>query len=119
MNELGATRELLLVLDDRRLRDAGRCLEEQRLDDQREAETLRQRQTVTWTDHHELGNRDAMVGEQLLRQRLVAREDQAARIASRVGEVKQLEIADDVLIEGGDAGKRLHEIEDDVRLEVP
>jgi hypothetical protein len=118
VNELCPAGELLLVLDDRRLRDAGRRFEEQRFDDQREAETLRQRKPMTRTDHHELGNRDAMVGEQLLRQRLVARENQAARIASRVGEVKQLEITDDVLIEGGDAGKRLHEIEDDVRLEV-
>ncbi len=63
------------------------------------------------------GNANPVIREQLLRERLVAREDQAARIATRVGQPQQLEIADDVLIEGRDAGERLHQVEDDVRLE--
>ena len=58
-----------------------------------------------------------MVGEQLLRERLVAGEYQAARVAACVGQPKQLQIADDVLIERGYAGKRLHQVEHDVRLE--
>ena len=59
-----------------------------------------------------------MVGEELFGERLVAGEDQPARIAPRVRHSQQLEIADDVLIVGGDAGERLHEIEDDLRLEA-
>ena len=58
-----------------------------------------------------------MIGEQLFRERLVAREDQPARIASGVAKPQQLQIADDVLIEGRDAGKRFHQVEDDVQLE--
>ena len=42
----------------------------------------------------EFGDRNAVVGEQLLRQRLVAREQQAARIAAGVGQLQQLEVAD-------------------------
>jgi hypothetical protein len=60
-----------------------------------------------------------MVGQQLLRERLVAGEDQPARVAAGVPEAQQLEVADDVLVEGRDAGKRLHQVEDDVRLEEP
>ena len=40
VDELHAPGELLVVLDDRRLRDAGRRLEEERLDDQREVQPL-------------------------------------------------------------------------------
>ena len=45
------------------------------------------------------GHRDAVVGEHLLRQRLVARQHQAARVAAGVGHAQQLEVADDVLVE--------------------
>ena len=68
-------------------------------------------------DDGEVGHRDAVIGEELLRQRLVARQDQAARIAAGVGQAQQLEVADDVLVERRDAGERLHQVEDDVRLE--
>ena len=43
-------------------------------------------------EHLELRHRDAVVGEQLLRQRLVAREQQAARVAAGVGQLQQLEM---------------------------
>ena len=80
-------RELLVVLDDRRLRDAGRRLEEQRLHDQRErAACFGSAGLRPQPDDGEVGHRNAVVGEQLLRQRLVAREDQAARIAAGIGE---------------------------------
>jgi hypothetical protein len=58
-----------------------------------------------------------VIRKQLLRQRLVARQDEAARIAPGVGEAEQLEIADHVLIERRHTRERLHQIEDDVRLE--
>ena len=85
VDELHALRELVLVLDDRGLRDAGRRLEEQRLDDQREPHRLRQRRLcVRSATTVKSGTRNAVVGEQLLRQRLVAREDQPARVAAGV-----------------------------------
>ena len=68
-------------------------------------------------DHREVGHRHAMVSEELLRQRLVARQNQAARIAAGVRQVQQLEVADDVLVEGGDARERLQQVEHDVRIE--
>jgi hypothetical protein len=58
-----------------------------------------------------------VIGEQLLRQRLVASEDQAARIAACVGQVQQLQITDDVLIEGRNTREGLHQVENDVGLE--
>ena len=67
---------------------------------------------------HELRRRDAVVGEDLLRQRLVAREHHAARIAAGVGLPHQLEERDDVLVVGDDALELLEQVEDDVGLPV-
>ena len=69
-------------------------------------------------DHREVRHGNAVVVEQLLRQRLVAREEHAARIAAGVGQPQQFEVADDVLIERADFVKRLEQIERDVRLEL-
>ena len=55
-----------------------------------------------------------MVAEQLLRERLVAREDQRARVATCVGNTQQFEVGDDVLVEYGLVLELLEEIEDDV-----
>ena len=66
----------------------------------------------------EIRHRDAVIRHQLLGQRLVARQRQAARIASRVRHLQQLEIADDVLIEHDDVVERLHQVEGDGRLEL-
>jgi hypothetical protein len=57
-----------------------------------------------------------VVGEQLLRKRLVAREQQAARIAARVRELEQLEVGDDVLIEDGDVIEGFEQVEGDLRF---
>ena len=57
-----------------------------------------------------------VVGQQLLRQRLVARQHQPARIAAGVGQPQQLEMADDVLIEDRDVVEALEQVEGDVRL---
>ncbi len=117
VDEGDALGQLLVVLDHRRLRDAGGRLEEQRLHDQRKPELARQHGLAAGPHDREVRHRHAVVGEQLLRQRLVARQDQAARVAAGVGQAQQLQVADDVLIEGGDAGERLQQVEDDVRLE--
>ena len=58
-----------------------------------------------------------MIGEEFLGERLVACQDEAARVAAGVGKPQQLEVADHVLIERGDAGECLHQVEDNVRLE--
>ncbi len=54
----------------------------------------------------------------LLGQRLVTREHEAARVASRVGHTQQLEIADHVLVEDSDVVERLHQVEHDRGLEL-
>ena len=59
-----------------------------------------------------------MVGEQLLRERLVAREQQAAGIAPGVRELQEFEVAHDVLIEDRDVVEPFEQIEGDVRLPV-
>ena len=57
-----------------------------------------------------------MVGEDLLGQRLVVRECQAARIASRVRLLQQLQVADDVLIEQRVAVELFEQVECNLRL---
>ena len=66
----------------------------------------------------ELRRRNAVIGQQLLAERLVAREQQAAWVAARVGLAHQLEKGDDVLVVRDDAVELLEQIEDDVRLPV-
>jgi hypothetical protein len=57
-----------------------------------------------------------MEGQQLLAQDLVPRQQQAARIAARIGSAHQLEEGDHVLIVGHDAIEFLEQIEDHLRL---
>ncbi len=66
----------------------------------------------------ELGHRNAMVGEQHLRERLVPRQHQAPRVAAGVGLPQQLEVADDVLVEDRHFVEVLEHVEGDVRVEV-
>ena len=54
--------------------------------------------------------------KQLLAQRLVARQQQAARIAAGVRLAQQLEERDHVLVVGDDAVEFLEQVEDDLRL---
>ena len=63
------------------------------------------------------GTGDTVIGHQLLGERLVARHYQPTRVAARVLQPQKLEVAHDVLVECRDAGKRLHEVEDEMRLE--
>ena len=59
---------------------------------------------------------EAVVGENLLGQRLVARQRQPARIAAGICLLAQLEIADDVRVEMADAAELLDQVESDVRF---
>ena len=99
--------QLLVGVDDRGLRDADRRLLRQRLDDQREGQALGPANRPADAEDLELRHLDAVIREQLLRERLVAREQQAARIAARVRQLQQLEMADDVLVEDRDVVEAL------------
>ena len=59
-----------------------------------------------------------MVRHQFLRERFVARERHAARVTPRVRDAQELQVTDDVLIECADVGEGVHQVEDDVRLEL-
>jgi len=59
-----------------------------------------------------------MVDEELLRQRLLARDDHAARVAAGVRDAQELEQAHDVVVEQDVAVKLLEQVEHDVRLEL-
>jgi hypothetical protein len=59
-----------------------------------------------------------MVVQDLFRQRLVAGDHQSARIAARVRDLNQLEIADHVLVKHRFAPEFLQQVEDNVRLEL-
>jgi hypothetical protein len=67
-------------------------------------------------DDGEIRYPDAMVVEDGFRQRLVARQHEPARIASRVRHAQQLEIRDDVVVEGAELVERLHHVEHDIGL---
>ena len=69
-------------------------------------------------EDREVGAGHAVVAEELLGQRLVTREEQAARVASRVGHLQQLEVGHDVVVEGDDVVETLEQVEGDVGLEV-
>ena len=116
MDERDALLQLLVGVDDRRLGNADRRFLGQRLHDQGERQAFVPADRTPDAAHFRLGDADAMVREQLLRQRLVAREQQPARIAARVGQLQQLEMRDDVLIEDRDVVEALEQIEGDVRL---
>jgi hypothetical protein len=59
---------------------------------------------------------DAVIGEQLLRQRLVPRQQESPRVAARVGQLEQLEVRDDVLVKDRDVIEPFEQVEGDVRL---
>ena len=63
-----------------------------------------------------VGHFQAVIGENLFRHPLIARKDEAARVAAGIGLLAKLEIGHDVLVEMTDAGKLLKEIEDNVGL---
>ena len=75
VNELDALREALIVFDHGRLRDTDRGILEQRFDDQRKAQFRRAHERVTLVELGEGGHTNAVVGEDLLGERLVARDE--------------------------------------------
>ena len=118
VNELDSLLELPLVGDDRGMRDSERGVLGGGLHEHGKAQALRRARLLAAREHHELRRRHAMIGQQLLRQHLVARQQHAARIAAGVGLMHQLQKRDDVLIVGDDAVELLQQVEDDVGLPV-
>ena len=118
VDELDALAQLLAVVDDRGLRDAERRVLGRRLHEQREREAPRLAVAPVARQQREARGRDAVVGQDLLRQHLVARDHHAARIAARVGQLHQLEERHHVLVVGDDALEFLEQVERDVRLPV-
>jgi hypothetical protein len=59
-----------------------------------------------------------VVGEHLLRQRLVAPEDEAARVAAGIGDAEQLQVGDHVLVVDRVAVELLEKVEGDVRPDL-
>src|SRR5215217_6538054 len=90
----------------------------QALHDQRELELLRTTGAMSSGNNEEVGNRNAMIREQLLRERLAPRENQSTWIAASVWNTQQLEQAHHVLIEEHVAVKLFEKIEHNVRLEL-
>ena len=116
VHELDALLELRLVGDDRRLRNAERRVLGGRLHEQRVLDLARQPQLDAAPEHRELRRGNAVIRQQLFRQRLVTRQQQAARIAAGVRLAQQLEERDHVLVVGDDAVEFLEQVEDDLRL---
>ena len=84
--------------------------------DQRKAEPRRPLDLAAHREDGEGRHRNAVIGQQLLRQVLAARQHQAARIAAGIGHAHQFEIARDILVIGRLAVKLLQQVEHDVRL---
>src|ERR1035437_5897314 len=116
VDEAYAFGELFVRIDDRRLCDAHRRVLDERLHDERKGQARRTLYLPPHREHRELGNANAVIEQELLRERLAARDDHAARIASRVGNLQQLEEAHDVLVEEDFAVELLQKIEHDVRF---
>ncbi|MGA2126716.1 MAG: hypothetical protein ABSG76_11250 [Xanthobacteraceae bacterium] len=116
MDEGHALDQLLVGVDHGALRDSDRGVLAQALDDEREAEARRAADLAAHREDGECRHRNSMVGQQLLGHVLAAGQHEAARVAPRIGNAQQLEIAGDVLVIGGLAVKLLEQVEDDVRL---
>jgi hypothetical protein len=116
VHEFDALAQLRGVVDDRGLRDAERGVFRGGLHEQRETQLACDADLATARKHRELRRRDTMIGEDLLRQHLVARQQHAARIAAGIGLAQQLEIGDHMLVVGHDAVELLQQVEDHVRL---
>ena len=106
--------QLLRILDDGGLRDAERRVLSGRLHEQGITQPGRHSELDTTAQHRELRRRDAMVSEQLLAQRLIARQQQAARIATGIGLLHEFEEGHDMLVVGDDPIEFLEQVEDDI-----
>ncbi len=118
MHERDALLQLGHVLDDRGLGDAERGVLDGGFHEQWKLQAPRHLQPLPPSEHVEQRCWNAVIGQQLFGQRLVARQQQAARIAAGVALPQQLEKRHDVLIVRDDTVEFLEQVEDDVGLPV-
>ena len=117
-HELDALTQVRRVVHHRGLRYPQRCVVSGGFHEQRIAQLARHLQALAATEHRELRGGDAMEGEHLLTQGLVARQQQAARIAAGIGLAQHFQEGDDMLVVADDTVEFLQQVEDDVRLPV-
>ena len=117
MNEGHPFFEGLVVVHDGSLRDSVAPFFDQRFHDERELESLRRLDlSIPWKDT-ELRNLNPVVGQNLLRQRLVAGKEKPSRVAAGIGSALKLQVPDDVRVENRLSVELLEKVEHDVRLE--
>ena len=117
VHELHALFEFRIIVHDRRLGNAQRRVLGEALHDEREREVPRAFHLESHREGMKRRDPDPVIHEQLLRQGLLARDDQSARVAAGVRHAQQLEQADDVLVEEDVALEFLEQVEREVRLE--
>ena len=88
MDEGDALLEFVVILDNGGLRDPERGLFGYRFDNERKGQPLRPLDRSPLRHHHEIRERDAMEGEQLLGEDLVTRQHQPPRVTAGIGHVK-------------------------------
>src|SRR6185312_7248981 len=90
VDELDTLFEPRGVLHHGGLGDAERCVLDRRFHEEREAELARDTDARAALEDRELRCWNAVEGEELLAERLVARQQQAARVAAGIGLTQQL-----------------------------
>ncbi len=116
MDELHALAQALLVAHHRLLRDPDRGLLVDGLDDQRVAQGARHPHLAPDRKDAEVRGGNAVVAEDLLAERLVAREQDAEGIAAGEGHAQQLQVARHVGLVGPDVLELHQQVEDDLGL---
>ena len=99
VNERDALLELLVGLDERRLRNAVGRLFLHRLHQDRELGPLQPRDPLAARDDHEVRHVDVMIAEDFFRDALVLAKDEPGRAAAGEGHALHFEKRNDVLVE--------------------
>jgi hypothetical protein len=118
VDELDALAQVPGVVHHRCLGDAERRVVGDGFDEQRKLELCGNMDALVAPQYGETGRGNAMVGKDLLRQRLVAGDHESAGIAARIRLSHQLEERDDVLVVAHDALEFLQQVERHVGLPV-
>ena len=108
----------LVAVHHRCLGDSVTSLFDQRLHDERELELLGSDDFAVARKDPKSWHLNAVVGQHLLRKRLVAREQKPPGVAPRVRCVLKLQVTDDVSIEDRFSTELLEQVEHHVRLEL-
>jgi hypothetical protein len=118
MHEANALLELRRRRDHGGLGDPDRAVEDQRLHDQWKRKLLRSKNRLAAPEHREIRQGHSVIHENLLRQRLVAGEQESPRIAPGVRNEEHLEIGDPILIVHRDVVEVLEQVEEHVGMKA-